>query len=162
MSRQTGGILTAGLVGALLSGASEAVAEGPVRWSGTQGRRLGVLPVRTCISTVSVGELRMTVNAAAPSEPCLVYLIGGSALRRLCCNVSHRPLNGTHKHRLDPVMRNDDAAYAPHGIPDFPLSQTVVAGVYRAVLRAFAEECFISLPGDDGLWWTEPDLREGW
>jgi hypothetical protein len=99
----------------------------------------------------------MVVNLLAPSEPKLQYLVGagrsGFSARRLCVNVPHRPIDGTHKHLAEPG-RGDETAYQPDDIPDVPLQPRVAPGTYRAILEAFAGECFVELGQD--FRWSEP------
>ncbi|KXK62253.1 hypothetical protein AWW66_09485 [Micromonospora rosaria] len=48
----------------------------------------------------------------------------------------------------------DEGAYEPDDIPPVPLQPRVAPGTYRAILEAFAAECFIAI-GDD-FTWREP------
>jgi hypothetical protein len=99
----------------------------------------------------------MVINPLTPSEPKLQYLVGagrsGFSARRLCVNTPHRPIDGTHKHLAEPG-RGDEAAYQPDDIPDVPLQPRVAPGTYRAILEAFASECFVELGQD--FFWSEP------
>ncbi len=146
-------VLTPTNLGVLLSPLANAVTVGAMHWQAIKPRvKEGRVMVRTDILDLDEGELIMRIRAPAPSEPKLTYLIGGAAARRLCVNGNHPPLPGTHKHRFR-ISGADEDAYAPDDIPDVPLAPRVAPGVYRAILEAFASECFITV-GDDC--WTEP------
>ncbi|MER7166540.1 hypothetical protein ABT336_10810 [Micromonospora sp. NPDC000207] len=155
VSRQMSQLMTAANLGALLSPLSKAVTVGGVTWA-TKGSVIknGIIRVDTAISALAPCRLRMTVNELKPSEPTLQYLIGdgrwGFSARRLCLNTPHRPFSGTHKHRSEPGG-GDEKAYEPDDIPFVPLQPRVAPGTYRAILEAFAAECFIAI-GDDFIW----------
>ncbi|WBB74193.1 hypothetical protein O7602_01105 [Micromonospora sp. WMMD1128] len=155
MSRQVSDLMTAANLGTLLSPLAQAVTVGGVTWA-TRNRvvREGVLRVDTTLRALTPCRLRMTVNELKPSEPALQYLAGdgrlGFSARRLCVNTPHRPFSGTHKHRNEPGG-GDEGAYEPDDIPAVPLQPRVAPGTYRAILEAFAGECFIAI-GDDFIW----------
>jgi hypothetical protein len=140
-------------VGLLLSPAAHAVTEGPIVWKVKGSVRDGHLIVRTALPQLEMGTLRMVVKTLAASEPCLQYLIGGAAVRRLCVNGAHPPYPGTHMHMINPLKTEEDA-YESAEIPAVPLAPRVAPGTYRAILEAFAGECKIAL-GDDFVW-VEP------
>ncbi|WP_157538963.1 hypothetical protein [Micromonospora sp. NBRC 110037] len=155
MSRQMSHLMTPANLGALLSPLAEAVTVGGVTWTTKNSVvREGVVRVNTVISALSPCRLRMTVNRMKPSEPALQYLAGdgrtGFSARRLCLNTPHSPFPGTHKHRVEPGG-GDERAYEPDDIPPVPLQPRVAPGTYRAILEAFAAECFIMI-GDDFAW----------
>ncbi|WP_091299898.1 hypothetical protein [Micromonospora halophytica] len=155
MSRQMSRLMTAANLGALLSPLAQAVTLGGITWT-TKNRvvREGTIRVDTTITALAPCRLRMTVNELRPSEPALQYLAGdgrlGFSARRLCLNTPHRPFPGTHKHRSEPGG-GDEGAYEPDDIPAVPLQPRVAPGTYRAILEAFAAECFIAI-GDDFIW----------
>lgn len=158
MSRQSSQLATAANVGTLLSLAAKAVTAGGIAWVATRVQtKEGTVKVRTVLPALAPCRLRIVVNALAPSEPKLQYLAGagrdGFSARRLCINVPHRPLTGTHKHRLEPSLGDEDA-YEPNDIPQVPLAPRVAPGTYRAILEAFAAECFVEI-GSDFIW-VEP------
>ncbi|SCG61688.1 hypothetical protein GA0070560_11689 [Micromonospora halophytica] len=155
VSRQMSRLMTAANLGALLSPLAQAVTLGGITWT-TKNRvvREGTIRVDTTITALAPCRLRMTVNELRPSEPALQYLAGdgrlGFSARRLCLNTPHRPFPGTHKHRSEPGG-GDEGAYEPDDIPAVPLQPRVAPGTYRAILEAFAAECFIAI-GDDFIW----------
>ncbi|MEV0001390.1 hypothetical protein AB0H28_03755 [Micromonospora sp. NPDC050980] len=160
MSRQTSPLITAANVGALLSPLARAVTVGGITWTATRGQgssKEGIVRVRTALAVLSPCLLRLVVNPLAPSEPKLQYLVGAGrdrfSARRLCVNVPHRPITGTHKHRVEPGS-SDEGAYEPTDIPEVPLQPRVAPGTYRAILEAFANECFIEMASDFA--WSEP------
>ncbi len=159
MSRQVSPLLTPANLGALLSPLAQAVTNGGVVWVQGQGSptREATIQVRTALPALEPCRLRMVVNLLAPSEPKLQYLVGagrsGFSARRLCVNVPHRPIDSTHKHLAEPG-RGDETAYQPDDIPDVPLQPRVAPGTYRAILEAFAGECFVELGQD--FRWSEP------
>lgn len=158
MSRQTSPLITAANVGALLSPLAQAVTVGGITWNANRGvSKEGMVRVRTALAVLSPCMLRLVVNPLAPSEPKLQYLAGTGrdrfSARRLCVNVPHRPITGTHKHRVEPGS-SDEGAYEPTDIPEVPLQPRVAPGTYRAILEAFANECFIEMASD--FTWSEP------
>jgi len=158
VSKQTSPLLTAANLDTLLSPTAEARTIGGVTWKldGTI-RWEGEVDVRTVLPMLASCRLRLVVNKLAPSEPKLQYLVkagrNGFAARRLCLNVPHSPFDGTHKHRAEPGSGDEDT-YEPDDIPELPLAPRVAPGTYRAILEAFAKECFIEI-GPDFVW-TEP------
>ncbi|XVV13654.1 hypothetical protein ACQP2X_04675 [Actinoplanes sp. CA-131856] len=159
MSRQISPLLTPANLGALLSPVAQAVTVGGVVWEALQGAPIkeAVVQVRTALPALAPCRLRMVTNALTPSEPRLQYLVGagrnGFSARRLCVNVPHRPIDGTHKHLAEPG-RGDETAYQPDDIPHVPLQPRVAPGTYRAIFEAFASECFVELGQDFA--WSEP------
>ncbi|MFC0008074.1 hypothetical protein [Micromonospora siamensis] len=147
--------MTTANLGTLLSPLAGAVTVGGITWT-TKNRivREGALQVNTALRVLAPCRLRMMVNELKPSEPTLQYLAGdgrfGFSARRLCINSPHRPFPGTHKHRSEPGG-GDEGAYEPDDIPAVPLQPRVAPGTYRAILEAFAAECFIAI-GDDFVW----------
>ncbi|MEU8258851.1 hypothetical protein AB0C06_31830 [Micromonospora inaquosa] len=119
--------------------------------------REGLVRVDTSIPALAPCRLRVLINELKPSEPAFQYLAGDGRLafsaRRLCVNTPHRPFAGTHKHRVEPGG-GEEAAYEPDDIPFVPLQPRVPPGTYRALLEAFAAECFITFGTDFG--WSEP------
>lgn len=158
MSRQVSVLATPANLGTLLSPLAQAVTVGGITWRYARGViSEGTVPVRTVLSALNPCRLRMTVNPLSPSEPKLQYLVStgpqGFSARRLCVNTPHRPFSGTHKHRMEPSL-GDEAAYEPNDIPDVPLAPRVAPGTYRAILEAFAAECFVEIGPDFA--WVEP------
>lgn len=153
MSRQKAGVLTPATVGSLLSSTADARGVGHMAWSLKRPRcHQGLLQVQTKVSGFELGQLRIYYVEAAPSEPCLQYLMGGVAVRRLDVNGDHRDwVNRTHKHTYQ--ASGQDSAYLPDDIPDVPLGPTVASGTYRKIFDAFAAECFVALPSG---YWMEP------
>ena len=98
------------------------------------------------------GRLIITANRMRPGEPTLKYIADGGWVRRLCVNREHRPLPGTHKHRVEST--GEAECYAPTDIPAVPLSPDVGPQIYRDIIEAFAAECSIAV-GDD-IGWSEP------
>ncbi|MDG4806499.1 hypothetical protein O7634_06985 [Micromonospora sp. WMMD1120] len=150
--------MTADHLGALLSPLAEAVTVGRIIWT-TKNHvvREGLIRVDTSINALAPCRLRVLVNERKPSEPAFQYLAGDGRMafsaRRLCINTPHRPFAGTHKHRVEPGG-GEEAAYEPNDIPVVPLQPRVSPGTYRAILEAFAAECFITFGTDFG--WSEP------
>ncbi|WFE62588.1 hypothetical protein [Micromonospora sp. WMMD714] len=147
--------MTAANLGALLSPLAAATTVGGISWTAKSPMiKHGLLRVDTDIMALAPCRIRMMVNELEPSEPKLQYLVGdgrsGFSARRLCLNTPHRPIPGTHKHRSEPGG-GEEGAYAPDDIPAVPLQPRVAPGTYRAILEAFAAECFISI-GDDFIW----------
>ncbi|WP_132185655.1 hypothetical protein [Micromonospora sp. KC606] len=147
--------MTAANLGTLLSPLAAAVTVGGITWTAKSPVvREGIVRVQTAIPVLAPCRLRMTVNELKPSEPALQYLAGdgrtGFSARRLCLNTPHRPFPGTHKHRNEPGG-GEEGAYEPDDIPAVPLQPRVAPGTYRAILEAFAAECFIAI-GDDFVW----------
>ncbi|MGC5378748.1 hypothetical protein ACPXB1_09790 [Micromonospora sp. DT68] len=145
-------------LGALLSPLAAAVTVGGIIWA-TKNHvaREGVIRVDTKIKALAPCRLQVRVNYLKPSEPQFQYLAGDGrtafSARRLCVNTPHRPFAGTHKHRVEPGG-GEEAAYEPDDIPFVPLQPRVSPGTYRAILEAFAAECFITFGTDFG--WSEP------
>lgn len=155
MSRQVSHLMTAANLGTLLSPLAAAVTVGGIIWAvKSPVVKHGIIQVDTVIKALAPCRLRMAVNELKPSEPALQYLAGdgrmGFSARRLCLNTPHRPFPGTHKHRSEPGG-GDEGAYEPDDIPAVPLQPRVAPGTYRAILEAFAAECFIAI-GDDFIW----------
>jgi len=155
VSRQVSSLITAINMGALLSTTAKAVTVGGVAWTPKQAAKEGIINVRTALaSPLAPCRLRIVVNPLAPSEPKLQYLVGDGrerfSARRLCVNVPPRPISGTHKHRAEPGT-GDEGAYQPLDIPSVPLQPRVAPGTYRAILEAFAAECFVEV-GPDFTW----------
>jgi hypothetical protein len=145
-------------LGALLSPLAEAVTVGSIAWVAQKGViKEGTVIVRTVLPALSTCRLRMVVNNLMPAEPKLQYLVAtgrdGFAARRLCVNTPHRPIDGTHKHRAE-VGGAPESFYEPDDIPQVPLQPRVAPGTYRAILEAFASECFIEVGSDFA--WVEP------
>jgi len=158
VSRQASDLLTAANLGALLSPLAQAVTSGGVTWATLRGSATeGIIKVGTKIPIMPSCRIRLVINSLSPSEPRLQYLVGlgqaGFSARRLCVNVPHRPFAGTHKHRAEPGG-GDEGAYQPDDIPEVPLQPRVAPGTYRAILEAFAAECFVGF-GPDFVW-SEP------
>ena len=150
--------MTAANLGVLLSPLAQAVTVGGITWSTkNQVIREGTVRVDTIMPALTPCRLRISLNPHKPSEPALQYLISegrtGFSARRLCMNTPHRPLPGTHKHRVEPGG-GEEGAYEPDDIPPLPLQPRVAPGAYRAILEAFAAECYIVI-GDD-FSWVEP------
>ncbi|WP_157180414.1 hypothetical protein [Protofrankia coriariae] len=158
MSRQSSQLLTTAALSTLLSPVAEAVTVGGIIWVPIRATgKEGTVRVRTTLSTLAPCRLRIVINTLVPSEPRMQYLAGAGretfSARRLCLNIPHRPFDGTHKHRTEPRSA-DESAYEPDDIPEVPLAPRVAPGACRAVLEAFARECFIEI-GPDFVW-TEP------
>ncbi|MBW4703518.1 MULTISPECIES: hypothetical protein [unclassified Micromonospora] len=155
MSRQVSPLITAANLGTLLSPLAAATTVGGMTWTARSPViKQGLIRVVTGIEALAPCRLRMTVNELKPSEPALQYLAGegrlGFSARRLCLNAPHPPFPGTHKHRSEPGG-GEEGAYEPDDIPTVPLQPRVAPGTYRAILEAFAAECFIAI-GDDFIW----------
>ncbi|MFV2008770.1 MULTISPECIES: hypothetical protein [unclassified Micromonospora] len=158
MSRQASPLATHANLGSLLSPAASATTVGGISWRQKPGLdKEGLVQVRIAIKHLAPCVLRMTVHPLRPSEPFLQYLVGagrdGFSARRLCVNHTHRPIEGTHKHRTEPAI-GDEVAYKPTDIPEVPLAPRVAPGVHRAIFEAFAAECFVELGTD--FTWVEP------
>lgn len=140
------------LVNVLLAVSAEARAVGRVQWARHGSKRVGRVLVRARgLLDPESARLEFTVSALRPTEPTVAYIADGAAIRRLCINSEHRPFPGTHKHRAngDPAGN----AYEPTDIPTLELDAELPPGAHRAILEAFATECFI---GVDSLEWVDP------
>lgn len=120
-------------------------------WLHNGRSHLGEVAVSTNVAGASATRLRMTVHELRPSEPRLQYLATEGWIRRLCLNRPHRPIHGTHKHR---VGAEGETAYEPVDIPIPPLAPRVQHGTLYGILAAFAGECMIEL--SDDLDWSPP------
>lgn len=137
---------------ALLSPAARAHTAGPVFWAQVKTRFEGTVMVAAPGLQQEAARLIMTVNRLRPAELWLVYVTDDGWVRRLCVNHEHRPLTGTHKHKVE--VNGGAGCYEPDDIPAIPLSPDVSPGAYRGVLEAFAAECSIQVRAD--MSWVPP------
>ena len=126
-------------VAALLSRVARAHATGGVVWRKEGPRHVGTIPITVAALDIETARIEITANEFRPGEPTMAYIADGGWIRRLCINRPHRPIDGTHKHRLE---RAGEEPYAPTDIPPLPLSPDVDPESYREVVAVFAAECF--------------------
>jgi hypothetical protein len=139
---------------ALLSEAAGARAVGRIQWNrrGSSSARIGVVHVRARATLIEdSARLEMTVSRLRPTEPKIAYVADGGSVRRLCVNSVHQPFVGTHKHRVSGDPAGD--CYEPDDIPHFELDGPLPPGAHRAIMEAFASECFIDT---SDLEWVDP------
>ena len=145
----SGGLRDFGLAEKLLT-PHRHVVDRPVRWKRIEGGIETVLPV----SGAGLGvKFRMEIRALKPHEPKLQYLHPQGFARRLCVNAPHRPITGTHKHKILPNM---ESAYEPDDIPPIPMNSPVTTELYREILEAFINECHVAL-GPNYTWTGPPN-----
>lgn len=136
----------------LLVAAADARAIGRVQWTSKGSARVGTAFVRAAgLLDPDSARLEFAVSPLRPTQPRVAYIADGASIRRLCVNKPHHPFAGTHKHRVtgDPV----GDAYEPTDIPLLDLDAEPPPGAHRAIMEAFAAECFINV---DDLEWVDP------
>lgn len=137
---------------ALLSVAAGARAIGLIQWAKRGSARVGVVHVEAQGTLIEdSARLEMKVSLLRPTEPTVAYVADGGAVRRLCVNAEHKPFAGTHKHRISGDPAGD--CYEPDDIPKLALDGPLPAGAHRAIMEAFAAECFIDT---SDLEWIDP------
>ena len=93
-------------------------------------------------------HVEMNGNTHRPSEPTLAYFSTLGFVHRVCINGAHRPIQGTHEHR---VTATGVVTREPKYMTMVPRQQSVRPGTWEMIFREFVTECGISL-GPDFVW----------
>lgn len=136
----------------LVDGATPTGLDGDIVWKQTEATTIrGSVAVRAPEGSWEDLRIEMRVTPLRPERFFASYVCAAGWIRRLCVNQQHRPIDGTHKHRI--LVASEDC-YEPNDIPAVPVQPAVQPGAYEAVFRAFVAECSIVIPSS--FHWTPP------
>lgn len=118
--------------------------DGQITWvdSGTT-TRVGKAAVAAPPGSWENLRVEMRISPLRPERFTVSYVCTSGWIRRLCVNTEHRPISGTHKHR---IVRGAEDAYEPDDIPGVVDGPDVPPEAHEAVFRAFVNECSIVIP----------------
>ncbi|MFC7463272.1 hypothetical protein [Brachybacterium sp. GCM10030252] len=126
--------------------------EGDLIWTQTETTTVrGVVAVDAPKGDWEELRVELHVTPMRPERFFASFVCRAGWIRRLCVNKQHRPIDGTHKHR---IVAGAEDCYEPDDIPPVLVQPDVPPGTYEAVFRAFVAECTIVVPST--FHWASP------